>query len=354
MKKYWSRGSASIEASLVFPIFIFAYLILLNLVLNIVTESITKKALYEVSFDLANIVEAVDRANYASEISVGDFDIGKYEEIIVDAVFNDLTNINKENLKKQILDQGKADIENLAKQTIFKSLTKDFLINKIKNISMVDLESMGIVGGLNGIDIDRLNILQEGNRLEVGLSYEFYLDRYGLLNLTNTIQQTVVLDTWTLLNEKKSEFESIWNQNNFDRGRYFANLLRSESDLPLKTGQVFDYIESSNTLVQVYSLNIFTPFYSNQDGGKYLVSDNFIKQLENYKNGMFNDFVESNRKFESQDGHDIEMKNANLKLVIILPEEAQEMTNLNAKLDQINQIANIEFKFIERAFNDSN
>lgn len=344
MKKFSNEGSATIEASLVFIVFIAAYLIINSVALSLMTESITRKAAFETGMELASYIQISERIGLSDIMKTNTVDIDDYKNIIA-AELNS-GDFSDEAFTK-ILDLFLNDLEFSAKKKLFTKLVEDIIHSKIKRLNGTkNIEDLGV----KNLNIEDLSILENNSQIEFTINYEYELDKLGIFGFKNEISQKFLTDTWTTA-KSNSSLDSIWDQTNFIRGRYFLDRIRSENIIGLKTGRGFDiYDNKTNTLIQVYSLNIFKQTYSDNAGDKYTIKDRFIEQINTYYKKLDDNINRYGNKVITLNGNEINILNPNKKLYIILPLEAEEMTNIKEIIGKLS--GEIEFKYMEKAFND--
>lgn len=232
-------------------------------------------------------------------------------------------------------------------------MIKELFVKKLENLSpKQNFENLGVIGGKMGFNFNELKLLESGNEININLVYGFKLDRFGFITKKNKISQNFLVEAW-INNKKSNNFDSIWNETNFERGRYFANKTRNETRYPIAPGQGFDYYESNtNTLVQVISLNIFNKTYSEKKEEIYEVRDDFIKKIKIYYKEVEKNWDKIDGNLAGMDMKELKINNPKIKLEIILPEESLEKTNLKSYMNEISSIGNISFLYIEKALNE--
>lgn len=346
MKKFLNDGSVTIEASFVFVIFITAYLTINSIAMSIITESITRKAVFETGMDLATYTQIADRIGLADIVETNTIDEEDYKNIIMDEL---KSGSSGQQALSKIIDLLKKDIKEESKNNLFKQILESIFLAKINKINGASkLEDLGI----QNFHIENLSILENNSQIEFSIKYKYKLDKFGIFSFQNDIEQKFLVDTWSSLISSSND-ESIWNRTNFERGRYFLEKVRSENVVALKTGRGFDiYDTNTNTLIQVYSLNIFDQSYSNLMDGKYNIDEGFNDQLKVYYKKLEDNIKKYGDKVITSNGNEIEIANPEKKLYIILPEETKAMTDINYKINELDNLDEIEFLYMEKAFND--
>lgn len=342
MMKSRRSGMISIEASLVFIVFVISYFIINSVAYSIMFESYTRKSLYETGQELNLFMQIIDSANYSKDLATKSFDSSIYKDLISEELNEG--QINLSNVFNKLSKQTEEDAYNLIKKHITKEFVKGMFLAKLENINY-NLYKSGLVKEKD-FEISKLKIFEDGTNIEIALTYTYKLDKFSIFPFENKVEQNyLIASPAENLNISNMINDSIWQKTNFDRGRYFAKFLRDKSNNPIEIGNGLDfYDEESDSLVEVYSLNIFKPTYSYKTSGKYLLKEDFIKQLSIYHNKM----LENISKYKG------EYKGKNSKLLIVLPEEALSMTDLSSYMNEVKQIGNIEFIYMERALDASN
>ena len=341
MKRHLNSAFITIEASLVLFIFVISYYIVNTVALNIMTESITKKALYETVLDLSSYSLIVDRLNSTDDLTTQEVKFDNYKDIILKEISEDF-NINDlfDSLKKQL----STDSMNIINKEVYKKLVKNIFVSKIYNINGSNNEKVGILNSIDDIKISELKLFEDGNKISIKIEYPINLDKYNIFNFKNNIIQYVEIDTW--INRYKQKTDSIWQKSNFERGRYFAEKLRNNGEMIIERGVGLDlYNPETNTISQIFSLNIFDKSYSDNK----VIKDYFYKQLEIYYKEMIVNLDKVKNSISLNNGETINLTNPILKLVIVIPNESR---NLELDYSRLKEIGNIEFEFMEDAFID--
>lgn len=341
MKRHLNSAFITIEASLVLFIFVISYYIVNTVALNLMTESITKKALYETVLDLSSYSLIVDRLNSTDDLATQEVKFDNYKDIILKEISEDF-NINDlfDSLKKQL----STDSMNIMSKEAYKKLVKNIFASKIYNINGSNNEKIGILNSIDDIKISELNLFEDGNKISIKIEYPINLDKYNIFNFKNNIIQYVEIDTW--INRYKQKIDSIWQKSNFERGRYFAEKLRNNDEMIIERGIGLDlYNPETNTISQIFSLNIFDKSYSDNK----VIKDYFYKQLEIYHKEMTANLNKVKNRISLNNGKTINLTKPILKLVIVMPNESRD---LEFDYSRLKEIGNIEFKFMEDAFID--
>lgn len=343
-----NKGSATIEASLVLIIFIMGYLILHSLSINLLVESITRKALFETGMDLSNYIQFVDTLEEVHNIKTSEIDLKDYEELIIKSITSNNSFI------KDLFTLVKKDLRSEVQKKSYKFIIKKIFSEKISSIkSDVNYNNLGVENGIDGINISDIKILENSNSLQLEINYDFKIDKLGLFSYRNNVNQSVNIGSWAREDKNTPDkFSSIWDKSNFFRGKYFANEFREKyPGIVIKKGSGVDlYDVNNNTIIQIYSLNIFDKTYSEKTEDGYILKEDFNKTIKSYYKKLLFNINNMNNTFVSEDGRNFEINKPIEKLVIILPEEAKVLFNLN-NIEK--EVRNIEFLYLEKAINDN-
>lgn len=353
LKKFLeNRALITIEASLVSSIFLAGYLVLNSIAISLITESISRRALFELGMDLSAYLQVVDRIGMTDYIATDENGFSNLQKKMMSQIVNE---IEMDNLFDNIVNITKNNIISSGKTFAYNKLLKPIYIQKLKSINgYSNLNILGIKEIVNNANFSNTKIFQNGNQLELNLSYEFNIDNFGVFSNTNTVNQKVVIDNWINNFSNNNSFDSIWNKSNFERGKHFVNKLRSNSDIPIKKGTEFDFYDTnSNTLYQVVSLNIFTEFYSEKVGELFEIKESFNRQISKYMNKIKKNYEKYKDKIKKQSGEELNISNPKFKLIVIMPEEALLMNNIQKTTKLLEYKTELEFKYMEKIFNDS-
>lgn len=354
MKKYLNRGSLTIEASLVFILFTIGYFIVNNVAISIMTESLTRKALFETGLEFSTYIEVIDKFEYTNSLKTTTFDIKEYENIITDGIGKEISfenfNVIIADLKRLL----KHDMSGEFKRIVYNNILKKIFLVKLNDISKnFNLNKSTIINGITGIEFFNSKILENSNRLEINLKYKNEIGKFGFLSYKNEVIQKFLIDTW-IVNHNKKHKKSIWDETNFERGRYFAgNVRKNDKLIEIKIGKGIDLFDfENNTAIKVYSINIFEEFYSNKNLDKYQIKEEFFNLIKTYKNKFKKDLIKY-KEIESISGRKIKLNNPKTKLILILPEEAKKLSDIEVYIKKINDIIPYEIRYMEKAFNDN-
>lgn len=339
-KRRLNRAFITIEASLVFVIFIISYYIINTIALSIMTQSLTKKALYETILDISAYSTIADRLNIKDDFSTNEISFDSYKEILLKE-FNEEFNLNNliDNIKNQLL----KDFDNFYNNKKVELVVGEIFKQKLKNIAG-SKSKFGLISDIDDIKITKASMFEEGNNIALSIYYSLKIDTFNIFDFKDDIEQYVEIDTW--IDTKKISNESIWNKSNFERGRYFADKIRHGKENPIKEGIGLDlYDPTRNAVSQVFSLNIFNTYYSENEN----INENFYEQLKIYYKEMEQNIVKAKGEITLENGDVVKLNKVNKNLLIVLPNEAEKLKFDNTKLKSI---GNIELIFMEDAFND--
>ena len=130
-----------------------------------------------------------------------------------------------------------------------------------------------IDGGFEGIDFLSSDILGDGKTIKIVAIYNIKINAFGFLDRTLKIRQEARTLAWLpvdvdeiLVNDDTSD--SIWNDTNFARGKYFVQKIKSENvAVAVASGVGIDlYFKDTKTAVEITSMNLFSSSYCFCDG----------------------------------------------------------------------------------------
>lgn len=349
------KGVLAIEASLVFIIFFLGFILINDFVLSSYTESNTKKAINSMALDLSNysiILEKVGLTAY--------FEKGEDTDI-----FDDLSDIFNKHLDKEKLDAASIfnDLKDLC-MTKISNQSKIFIYNRtfrklIKNYFKTDdyLLNKNIVNGYDGLDFSDSRILDDGE-FEINLTYFIKTPFFIPLDFSRKVHQKALVAT-NIESRKITFFEddanskSIWQEDNFTRGRYFAKQIRKNtSDLLLKLGQGVDlYSPSDNRLTQFHSINVFADYYSDKKGKDFEFKTDIIsKEIQSKLSLLEKNIDKLNGWITLSDGQVRKIdKEINKELLIVMPKEAEKYAEIKGILHENNSGIKVKIEFLENA-----
>lgn len=299
-------------------------------------------------------MQILDKFEYSNDIKSGQIDFDSVKDKLENEIANSISTGKYEKKIQNLRNIISKSLSDAAKYEVYKTTVKNIFLSKlssIKNIS--DLETLGIVNGVFGLDFSGSKLLENSNEIDLVLSYKFKLDKFGIFSIEKDINQKILVSAWAN-NVYKEDFSSIWEQSNFERGRFFADYFRkNSSDIVVKLGGGIDlYNQESNTISQIYSINVFDKTYSNYTGEKYELTDAFIDLVKKYSKELDKNILDSKGKIETSDGSMIEIGQVNKKLILILPEEARTLSNIEMLLANNDWGNIVEIIYKEKAIND--
>lgn len=344
------KGSITIEASLVFFVFIVAYIALNNLAIGLLTESLTRKALYETGLDISSYVMLSDRINQTNLLQSQEIDNDEYIKVFEEMLLDE--SVEGEDLLQLIKDKMLGDGGKYLKNKSLEVFVNRIFEQKIENLGNYEvLDKLGLVDGLDGIKFEEVSILESEGDISLSITYDFALDKFNYFNLKYPVRQNFHTNLSLNSDNENEYFSSIWNRSNFERGKYFANEVRSSEGTPIKPGQGVDFIDQNGYIVQVFSLNIFKSSYSEESADRYIIHQGFFEQVKGYYMEMIEN-VESIDKVTLEDESIVSIDKNKRKILIILPEESPQMTNINDIQNELTSIVNIEIIYKEKVFSD--
>ncbi len=340
------RGSFTIEAVIAFSLFMFAYISIISLAAVVKLESSTQYAINQTAQVISQYCYLAERTGVLSTKGSG--------EDIYD-VFGTAVNGGKDSIASLgsllIKNAGKELAGKAVAQMLCRSIVPGYIASDEDAESV--LKRMGVVNGLDGLDFRLSSLLNDGRSINIVLVYSVKPRGFGIFNHDILIRQTASTAAWITgvsLNEA-GQSESIWQKDNFERGREFVSRIKAENGRSaVKPGKGIDlYKSESGTFTSVCSVNIFSASYSDyiSDSEESSTADDYklksasVKKLiKGYANDL-NHSIDKLNEIEMEDGtvHKIDRGIKALakgELIIVVPEEAKNNRDI---LEQLNRIA---------------
>ena len=303
------RGSYSVEGALSLTVFTACLMALISILTIIKTEAEVGDALRETAMELSQYSYVWGRTEYLKDYA-GE-KLPKLAELMGDP-------------------EGTSDLS-LTGPAVAKLLTKQ---NEW-------LKKQGVRGGYEGLDFLDTQVLMDGKTIEVAVTYDLDVQTFGLFQ--KTLHQRAAAVTYGLLptdsalkEARKRPVEStIWQENNFVRGRYFANEVRSgkQYGVPVRPGQGIDlYDAATGTYAEVYSINVFLPTYATASYAPRV--DSIEKALFGYATDLRKDISGLGQEIVLADGSSAKPVKAERKiLILIVPEEVKQYDAMEGALE---------------------
>lgn len=323
-------GSASIEATLVFLIFVIAFFVVNNIIISIQGQSVIRKALNQTAQEIIVLRDIGSQVGLKIDGNGNKFDLSD--------VFPDFNQYVS------------AFIKGTVNKKIYMELSKILLEKNIKNQNR-DLKSLNITDEIK-LDFSESSYFDKDGELRLILKYKENLDGFRFFNLSKDVKLMVRARAWIKGASIDIDNESIWQSSNFVRGKFFANLSKNNSKaIILKEGQGIDlFDEDKRELIQVFSLNVFSKSFINMDN---TIKEEFSKKLEGYFRQIIKNAEKLGGKASTQDGNQIDVRGAKVKMLIIMPEEARDLQGLEEIRIGIEAIYGlVDFHYMEKALND--
>lgn len=329
-----NKGLVTIEASIVFIIFVFGYIFLNNLAVSSYIEFNTKKAISEMIMDLSNYSQIIKNSQ------VSDIFISKNEDKLrndmVESLWGSLTKKeeNSEEIKGKTFQFVEAIVNNKLREKLFATyLRKSF----VEIIGDKNIGTYGIVNGSRGLDFTDSVFLEDG-KIKINLSYKLALKTFSFIELERSVQQSALIDTNVKADGVNRDVnKSIWQEDNFTRGKYFAKYMRNNThSLSLREGIGLDFYNPRENMVsQMFSMNLFSKMYSENISGEYVLKEeNLKKQIVDYCRQMEENILNSKGEFTLSDGQKVKAKtNLNKEIIIVIPREASRFHQLRTLLE---------------------
>lgn len=327
-------GSYTIEGALTLSIFTACMMALLSILTILKAEGEVQDALNRTAMQLSQYAYAAETAR-ESDLAGDAYDALSRE-------FADVAGRVPEDLMAILRNEADA----LAGAALAKNMT---LHNFSRDNPSEWLPKLGVVNGTKGLDFRSTELLQEGKRLKIGVTFSLRVNTYGLFEKRLTIHEEA--NTVALLPEDYEDFRSgsdhsegnssIWQETNFVRGKYFMQKIKANNpDQDVKPGQGIDlYDEGAAHYVEGVSLNVFKPMYSQCGGDENAamsytpIPESIEKEILGYGKKFENDLRKLGPDITMSDGRTLPAKRAKTKtLMIIVPEETRQNPDLQAAL----------------------
>jgi len=206
------------------------------------------------------------------------------------------------------------------------------------------LERMGVVNGLNGLDFGMSSFLADDRSINVVVVYQIKVKGFGFFDQTILVKQSASTAAWAKgkslkqVEDKKAN-DSLWDMDATSsamvRGKAFVQLSKSADDPHgVKPGVGVDLFDaSSNTIYSVISRNIYSAggSYAECNGdptnpASYTIKEGPLKssikseaqKLVNASDKLGDSLVLDNNTNVSSSKSD-----RNLELIVFVPEEAK-------------------------------
>ena len=215
------------------------------------------------------------------------------------------------------------------------------------------LRKMGVVNGLDGLDFRMSSFLRDKRSINIVLVYQIEVNGFGIFDQTLVIKQTASTAAWVKGQSIKDAAAqaSKWEEASVDRGKDFVEEERkSDADKAVKPGIGVDlYDESTNTFTSVNSLNVFCASYSdynavnepeNNPENYTLKKDKIKAKAKQYAVKLDNDVDKIDEFITMADGTQCQtakesVQHRNKSVVLVIPEEAQNVQANKEMLDEI-------------------
>ena len=219
------------------------------------------------------------------------------------------------------------------------------------------------------------DFLGDGRSINIVLVYRVKTNGYGIFNNHYVIKQTASTAAWVKGQSLQEIYElsSIWDRKKLERGKEFVAVLKGENPkAAVKGGVGVDmYDINSDTYTSVNSVNVFMATYSTYkqnteattEPQNYSLKKSRVKSvIKEYAKELTKSVDKINSNIEMEDGTELSVsgtKDRKKKLLIILPEEADDNENFIKILDEISSEINketgvlVKYEFREKALGGS-
>lgn len=277
-----TKGSITVEAAILLPVFIIAIMIFVFIIKVYYTNEIMQHAITGACNEMS-VYSLIYYETNADEVisSIEKFcNSQKVNDVFGDTLITSLV----QKLGKDATDYVRA-------QVILVPITK-VLVKKNLNVSYYSdvnkrLESLNLKDGFEGIDFSASRMLADGKSINIVASYEMSFP--FLAQLFPGIKITQMASAYVWAGEdgvKKAEDEAaddgtnVWNMSNIKRGQQIRNLQGANLPFNFPTIAIFN----NGTATSIKSLNIDEVYYQNSSNlKKKLLS--YIDKLEEFEGG---------------------------------------------------------------------
>lgn len=292
MKSRGERGSFTIEAALVLPLFMFAFMTIASLAIAAKVEASTQYAIDQTAKEISRYCYIASKAHLLADTSSSDEQIGKIDDAI-GAVF-DFGNVlgdtagnyvpsggaGSEDFITQLTDMasgldaeqlkddfgrvsasaqqlytagsellkdpkgaisalaqvaGSKAISTIASRVIANPLCKALVPKYITPNDDADemFERWGVEGGLDGLDFSMSTFLMDGRSINVVVVYKLKVNGYGFFDQEILVKQTASTAAWLAGESPKlsevAQSQSKWIRGDLQRGKDFTAELKAEN-----------------------------------------------------------------------------------------------------------------------------
>lgn len=167
-----------------------------------------------------------------------------------------------------------------------------------------------------GIDFTESDLFSDGESVTLKIIYDYKI--LGVMRFS--IRQTAKSRAWI----EKSE--SIWQKNNFIRGKEFVRIVKDENpEAAVESGVGLDlYFDDKKSVYEIHSMNIFSDSYKD--------SISTEEQLMKYAGDLTSDLKRAGETIKIENGKTKTLSYSRKVLYIIVPEEAKTDSDAAQKL----------------------
>ncbi len=369
-KKRCLKGAVTVEASLVLPIFLFGYVLILSLVQIIRTESIIQHSVNRMAAELSEYCYIADKLSLTDEIQKSNISISEAVENITELTGSLEDQESEEDGEDSVIvtltkfllgDTADMGMNGPAIEAVCHVLMPKYIAEN-RNMADKYLEKLGGVH-ISDIDFRYSSLLKDGKSVKLVAIYNVKLDSLGFFDgkgITLTMKNTASSAAWLSgktkkeiveeeekSEEEKTDEETKWDLPNATRGKAWVKEIKTESaDKAVKSGVGIDIYDSEKgVFTQIFSVNVFTVTYSDYDSSKtgataYTLNEKAFEQ----KLKTCNRELETNLKkigtsiqMEDETTKTILTKDRKKKILIVVPAEAEENTDMYNSIMKISK-----------------
>lgn len=281
LKNTDTKGSVTVEAAILLPVFIIAIISFVFIIKVYYTHEIIQQAITGASEEMS-LYSLLYYETNAEEIIGGIEKFSNSEDI--SNFFGD------SQIVTYIQQLGKAASDYARAQIALVPLTK-YLVKRSLNVGLDDntdqrLKYLHLEGGFDGIDFTKSRMLSDGKSIDIVAEYKLKFPFLGRLLPEIEITQMASSCIWAgedgidTAGGEEDKQENIWDMNNIKRGREIRKL--QGANLPFNFPVIA--IFHNGTATSVKSLNIDEAYYHNSGNLKQKLMT-LINKLDDFNGG---------------------------------------------------------------------
>lgn len=271
------KGSFTVEAAVMLPVFIIVFVIFAFLIKMYYVNEIIQHAITGVCSEMSAYSLLYYETN-ADEI------LGAIEKICNSDSINDTSGDNQ--FRMYIKTLGKNASDYLRAQSVLVPLTKILVkknleVNYCKDVNK-RLKSLHLKDGFESLDFSESKMLADGKSIEIAVNYKISFPLCASLFSGIKIRQVAVSCIWAGEDgiNKNEAVSSVWSLDNISRGRKIREL--QAANLPYFFPTIANF--QNGTATSIKSLNICKAYYNSSSNLKKKLLQ-YIDKLETFEGG---------------------------------------------------------------------